>query len=170
MTELVWHELGPAEDVPVGHLRRAELAETAVCIGRTDDGWVAFQDTCTHEECSLADGELEGRVVVCPCHGSEFDLRTGDVLCPPALDPLTIFEARVEDWEQHLEQMCAFWSSVALMSGRYHGTPMVKHLPLPVDAGHFDRWLELFEASAGELCPPRAAAELRAARWTSTPT
>ena len=54
--------------------------------------------------------------------------------------------------------MCAFWSSVALMSGRYHGTPMVKHMPLPVDAGHFDRWLELFEITANEICPPVAAA------------
>ena len=53
--------------------------------------------------------------------------------------------------------MCAFWSSVALMTGRYHGTPMVKHMPLPVDAGHFDRWLELFEATAREICPPEAA-------------
>ena len=69
-----------------------------------------------------------------------------------------IFEARISDWEPHLQQMCAFWSSVALMSGRYHGTPMVKHMPLPVDAGHFDRWLELFEAAANEICPPKAAA------------
>jgi truncated hemoglobin YjbI len=38
--------------------------------------------------------------------------------------------------------MCAFWSSVALMSGRYHGQPMEKHLPLPIDARHFDRWLD----------------------------
>ena len=69
-----------------------------------------------------------------------------------------IFDARIRDWEPHLAQMCAFWSSVALMSGRYHGTPMVKHMPLPVDAGHFDRWLELFEATANEICPPVAAA------------
>ena len=96
MTDLVWHELGPAEDAPIGHLRRAELGETAVCVGRTADGWVAFQDTCTHEDCSLSDGELDGGVVVCPCHGSEFDLRTGDVLCPPALEPLPIYEARVD--------------------------------------------------------------------------
>ena len=53
--------------------------------------------------------------------------------------------------------MCAFWSSVALMSGRYQGTPMAKHAPLPVDAGHFDRWLSLFETTAQELCPPQAA-------------
>ena len=44
--------------------------------------WVAFDDTCTHEECSLAEGELDGAVIVCPCHGSEFDVRTGDVLTP----------------------------------------------------------------------------------------
>jgi hemoglobin len=68
-----------------------------------------------------------------------------------------VFEARISDWEPHLQRMCAFWSSVALMSGRYHGTPMVKHVPLPVDAGHFDRWLELFEETARELCPPAAA-------------
>jgi hemoglobin len=76
------------------------------------------------------------------------------------LDPVLapVFDARIRDWEPHLQQMCAFWSSVALMSGRYHGTPMVKHLPLPVDAAHFDRWLALFEATARELCPGEAEA------------
>ena len=69
-----------------------------------------------------------------------------------------IFDARIRDWEPHLQQMCAFWSSVALMSGRYHCAPMPKHLPLPVDATHFDRWLALFEATAAEVCPPEAAA------------
>ena len=69
-----------------------------------------------------------------------------------------IFDARIKNWEPHLQQMCAFWSSVALMSGRYHGAPMPKHLPLPVDAAHFDRWLALFEATAAEVCPPEAAA------------
>src|SRR5262245_61844148 len=54
--------------------------------------------------------------------------------------------------------MRAFWSSVVLRSGEYHGNPMAKHLPLPVDAGHFDRWLALFEATATEICPPAAAA------------
>jgi hemoglobin len=67
-----------------------------------------------------------------------------------------IFEARISDWEPHLQQMFAFWSSVALMTGRYHGTPMAKHLPLPVDASHFDRWLALFEETAREICPPQA--------------
>ena len=74
----------------------------------------------------------------------------------PVLAP--VFDARINDWEPHLAQMFAFWSSVALMSGRYHGTPMVKHMPLPVDAAHFDRWLGLFEETAREICPGEAAA------------
>ena len=76
------------------------------------------------------------------------------------LDPLIgpIFEAKVHDWEAHFEQMSAFWSSVALMSGRYHGQPMAKHLPLPVDTPHFDRWLEIFAATAHDVCPAPAAA------------
>jgi hemoglobin len=54
--------------------------------------------------------------------------------------------------------MCAFWSSVALMSGRYHGQPMERHMKLPVDAEHFDRWLALFVRTAEQECPPAAAA------------
>jgi hemoglobin len=83
-------------------------------------------------------------------HGFYAKVRADTVLGP-------VFEARVRDWGPHLAQMCAFWSSVALMTGRYHGTPMAKHLPLPVDADHFDRWLDLFEQTARELCPSKAA-------------
>ena len=83
-------------------------------------------------------------------HAFYAKVRADAVLAP-------IFEARIAEWEPHLERMCAFWSSVALMSGRYHGTPMAKHLPLPVDADHFDRWLALFEETALEVCSPAAA-------------
>lgn len=75
-----------------------------------------------------------------------------DVLLGP------IFEDHVSDWPRHLYRMCAFWSSVALLSGQYHGEPMQKHLPLPIDARHFDRWLALFEETATDVCPPTAAA------------
>jgi hemoglobin len=68
-----------------------------------------------------------------------------------------VFAERIADWEPHIQRMCEFWSSVALMSGRYHGQPMVKHMPLPVDGRHFDRWLELFEHTAHAVCPPVAA-------------
>ena len=52
-----------------------------------------------------------------------------------------IFAAQIVEWEPHLQQICAFWSSVLLKTGRYHGQPMLRHLPLPIDARHFDRWL-----------------------------
>jgi hemoglobin len=78
------------------------------------------------------------------------------VRADPVLGP--VFDVRIHDWGPHLRQMCAFWSSVALMTGRYHGTPMVKHAPLPVDAAHFDRWLALFEQTAHEVCPPEVEA------------
>lgn len=73
----------------------------------------------------------------------------------PALGP--IFAARITDWEPHLQKMCAFWSSVMLRTGRYHGMPMPKHAPLPVDASHFDQWLALFETTAREICGDAAA-------------
>src|ERR1700754_3421931 len=73
-------------------------------------------------------------------------VRADEMLAP-------VFAAKISDWEPHLQQMFAFWSSVALMTGRYHGTPMVKHIRLPIDAAHFDRWLALFEDTARELCP-----------------
>jgi hemoglobin len=73
-------------------------------------------------------------------------------------DPLIgpVFDSRVADWPAHLAQMCAFWSSVTLMTGRYHGAPMAKHWPLPIERRHFDRWLALFAQTAQELCPQPA--------------
>ena len=86
-------------------------------------------------------------------HAFYVKVRADEMLAP-------VFDARIRDWEPHLAQMCAFWSSVALMTGRYHGTPMAKHMPLPVDADHFDRWLALFEQTSREICPPEAATHL----------
>ncbi|MBB3871610.1 group III truncated hemoglobin [Brevundimonas mediterranea] len=68
-----------------------------------------------------------------------------------------VFADRITDWAPHLAQMKLFWSSVALSTGVYQGRPMPKHLPLPIDARHFDRWLEVFAETARDLCPPTAA-------------
>ena len=56
----------------------------------------AFDDTCTHEECSLATGYLTGTTIACECHGAEFDVRTGAVLAPPAPAPVRVYRTRVE--------------------------------------------------------------------------
>jgi hemoglobin len=71
-----------------------------------------------------------------------------------------IFEARIADWAPHLERMVAFWSSVALMTGRYHGAPVPAHAPLPIGAAHFHRWLALFRETAHEVCTPEGAAHV----------
>lgn len=68
-----------------------------------------------------------------------------------------VFAERIEDWAPHLEQMKVFWGSVALSTGLYAGRPMPKHMRLPVDAEHFDRWLTLFEETARELLTPAGA-------------
>lgn len=71
-----------------------------------------------------------------------------------------IFADRIHDWGPHLARMVDFWSSVALMTGRYHGAPVPAHATLPVTGAHFDRWLALFRQTATELCPPAGAAHL----------
>ncbi|WP_421778886.1 group III truncated hemoglobin [Hoeflea sp.] len=68
-----------------------------------------------------------------------------------------IFEERVSNWTLHLERMVAFWSSAAIMTGRYHGRPVPMHTPLPIDTQHFGRWLELFRETAREVCTPAGA-------------
>ena len=71
-----------------------------------------------------------------------------------------IFEERIGDWGPHLARMVEFWSSVALMTGRYHGAPVPKHVGLPVDWAHFERWLVLFRETAHETCTPEGAAHV----------
>jgi hemoglobin len=68
--------------------------------------------------------------------------------------------AGVEDWEKHITQITAFWSSVALLTGRYHGQPLAAHLPLGLEPRHFVRWLALFEATVRDVCTPEAAEHL----------
>ena len=94
---------------------------------------------------------LDDAILIRLVHGFYDRIRTDPLLGP-------IFAARVDDWEPHLEKMVDFWSSVALMTGRYHGAPMPKHLPLPIEAEHFARWLDLFRQTAYEVCPPEGAA------------
>jgi hemoglobin len=69
-----------------------------------------------------------------------------------------IFGAHVSDWEPHLAKMCTFWSSVLLMTKSYDGKPVPAHLKIDgIGTKHFAHWLELFRATALEICPPAAA-------------
>lgn len=97
-----WTSVGAAEGRP--DLDGVVIGGRELALARLPDGdWVAFDDTCTHEECPLSEGDLEGERIICYCHGSEFDLRTGDVLEGPAEDPLTIYPVRIEGGELQVE-------------------------------------------------------------------
>lgn len=70
-----------------------------------------------------------------------------------------IFAAAIPaDWEPHLQTMMSFWSSVMMMSGRYKGQPVPKHLALKtVRPEHFETWLRLFRESTQEICSAEVA-------------
>src|ERR1700751_1316077 len=69
------------------------------------------------------------------------------------------FNREVEDWEEHMSRLSDCWSSVTLMTGRFKGQPMLVHARLTdIGPAHFARWMELFRETAGEVCPPAAAA------------
>lgn len=57
----------------------------------------ALEDCCSHDECALSEGLVEEGVIICPCHGAEFDLSTGEALCLPATEPVRRFEVEVEN-------------------------------------------------------------------------
>lgn len=69
-----------------------------------------------------------------------------------------VFEARVQSWDVHLARMTDFWSAALLRTGRYAGRPVERHRSISeITAGHFDRWIELFEETVRDLCPPKQA-------------
>jgi nitrite reductase/ring-hydroxylating ferredoxin subunit len=84
-------------EIPVGGVAAIDVRGTRIAVANVVGMYYAFDDACTHEQCSLADeGELIGTTLTCTCHGSEFDVRTGNVLAPPATVPVKTYRTRVE--------------------------------------------------------------------------
>ncbi|WP_458315923.1 bifunctional 3-phenylpropionate/cinnamic acid dioxygenase ferredoxin subunit [Mycolicibacterium brisbanense] len=84
-------------DLPAGHARRV-ATDPPIAVFHTEDGQVfAIDDTCSHQDASLADGWLEGCEVECPLHASRFNLRTGAVDAPPAKFPVRTHAVAIED-------------------------------------------------------------------------
>jgi 3-phenylpropionate/trans-cinnamate dioxygenase ferredoxin subunit len=87
----------PLAALPPGEAFRIE-AEPPIAVFHTEDGELhAIDDTCTHQDASLADGWLEGCEIECPLHASRFDLRTGRADAPPAKLPVRTHQVAVED-------------------------------------------------------------------------
>jgi 3-phenylpropionate/trans-cinnamate dioxygenase ferredoxin component len=84
-------------EIPAGRVTAFDVRGTRIAVANVGGTYYAFDDACTHEQCSLAEeGELAGTTVTCTCHGSEFDVRTGNVLAPPATLPVKAYRTRTE--------------------------------------------------------------------------
>lgn len=91
-----WTTVEPAAgELAPGTMRAAKANGVDLALVRLDDGTLtAFDLWCTHEECPLADGDLEGDHVVCYCHSGEFDVRTGAVVKGPPEEPVRVYPVR----------------------------------------------------------------------------
>jgi 3-phenylpropionate/trans-cinnamate dioxygenase ferredoxin component len=92
--------VGQPEDIPLGEAVRVEASaeyEVPIAVFNVDGELLAIDDTCTHQDASLADGWVEGCAVECPLHAACFDLRTGMPSGPPAKMPVRTHEVVVED-------------------------------------------------------------------------
>lgn len=85
-------------DVPDGEARRFDLGRTPVCVVRVGDAWYAVGDTCTHQNVSLADGEVftETLEIECWKHGSCFSLVDGEPNALPATRAVPVYEIRID--------------------------------------------------------------------------
>jgi len=93
----------PFAELAPGEARRLD-ADPPIAVFKTDDGEVfALDDTCTHQDASLADGWLEDGQVECPLHASRFDLRTGQVDQPPAKRPVRTHKVDIVDGDIFVE-------------------------------------------------------------------
>ncbi len=97
MTE--WIRVAEAGDVSDGDLNAYPVGDRTVAIANLDGMLYAFDDVCTHQACSLSEGDVDGTIVECACHGSQFDISSGEVVEGPATDPIDVFEVREEAGE-----------------------------------------------------------------------
>jgi 3-phenylpropionate/trans-cinnamate dioxygenase ferredoxin subunit len=80
------HVVAAIGDVPPGGGKAFTVAGLRIALFNVDGRFFAIDDLCTHDGASLAEGSLGGTTVVCPWHAAEFDVTTGEVLCPPATE------------------------------------------------------------------------------------
>jgi 3-phenylpropionate/trans-cinnamate dioxygenase ferredoxin component len=89
------------DDVAPGEAKRFDADGRRVCVVRIGDDFYAIGDRCSHEDYSLAEGEVftDEREIECWKHGSTFDLRTGEPQSLPATKPVPVYEVVVKDGE-----------------------------------------------------------------------
>jgi 3-phenylpropionate/trans-cinnamate dioxygenase ferredoxin subunit len=83
-------------DLAEGEPRKEVVNGTTIAVVLSDGEVYAINDTCSHGQVSLAEGEVEGCLLECWLHGSQFDLRTGQPVSLPATDPVPVYPVKVE--------------------------------------------------------------------------
>lgn len=83
-------------DIENGAMKTFEIDGKKVAIAQLDGEYFAIADTCSHAQCSLGEGFLDGKRVICPCHGSTFDVSSGKVLSLPATVNVASYPLKVE--------------------------------------------------------------------------
>ncbi len=91
--------VGRADDIPPGEMRSFQVGGEDVAVANVDGTFHAFGDVCTHAFCNLSDGDLDGTTVTCPCHGSQFDVTSGEVQNGPAVEPVDSYDVQSEGGE-----------------------------------------------------------------------
>lgn len=92
-----WTAVGAEADLADGEVRSAEADGTPVLLARHDGRIYAIHDRCGHRGCMLSDGDLDGHVITCSCHGSQFDIRDGTLLRGPATVSQPALDTREAD-------------------------------------------------------------------------
>lgn len=85
-------EVASADELKVDQMKLVHTGDRRIVIARTEKGYVAFDDRCTHKGGSLAGGSMICGTVQCPWHGSQFDVTTGKVKAGPAKDQIAVYE------------------------------------------------------------------------------
>ena len=87
-----WVSVGKADDIVEGDATAFDVNGEEIAVARADGALYAFSDVCTHRRCNLSSGgEIDGTTIECECHGSVFDLVTGEALEGPATDPIAVY-------------------------------------------------------------------------------
>ncbi|HEX7078054.1 MAG TPA: non-heme iron oxygenase ferredoxin subunit [Candidatus Eisenbacteria bacterium] len=92
-------KVGRVSDVPEGRPEIFDVDDRKIAVYRLDGSYFAIEDLCTHDGGPLAEGDVEGDVVICPRHGARFSIRTGAALSFPAVTPVDTFPVRVDGEE-----------------------------------------------------------------------
>ena len=92
-----WQKALKISDLKDGQMEVLSLGGKPVVLAQVGQSYFAFDDECTHRQCSLGGGFLEGTALECPCHGARFDISNGGVLALPATVPIRTYATKVEE-------------------------------------------------------------------------